>query len=121
MATSAVALVTPPDTFAVRLAIVRAACGGWNIKRAAEECGVDPESWRMWEKGRKPQNREAICRAIEARTGYAYDWLMAGGALAPTFGYKLNAAGEPLILAIVSDTPEPVQRELFGPELCAVP
>jgi hypothetical protein len=71
----------PLDTFGTRLAIVRQSMGGWNIKRAALECGLDPGSWGAWEKGASPQRREEIARKISDRTRFSYQWLMVGGAL----------------------------------------
>lgn len=65
------------DTFGARLALIRQE-QGWNIARAARECGLDGESWRLWEQGREPARRIDIARAIAARTGIDYLWLVHG-------------------------------------------
>lgn len=73
----------PTDTFAVRLAILRAALGGWNVKRAADACGINDQSWRNWEAGvSKPRDMEGVCRQIARSTGVNLAWLMLGGELA---------------------------------------
>lgn len=71
----------PEDTFAVRLAIVRAALGGLNIRAAAEYCTLSPENWRRWEKGQQPHDQSAVARQIAQATGFDYVWIMAGGPL----------------------------------------
>ncbi len=71
----------PRDTFAARLALVRAELGGSNMKRTAEMCGVNPESWRQWESGHKPRDYEAVCTKIANAVGCDYRWLMVGGPL----------------------------------------
>lgn len=72
----------PRDTFGARLALVRQTLGGWNVKRAADACGVDDQSWRNWEAGKgTPRDYEMVCRKIADATGCDYRWLMAGGPL----------------------------------------
>lgn len=72
----------PADDFAARLALVRQALGGWNVKRAADLCGIDDQSWRNWEAGKgKPRDYEAVCGKIAAATGVDRRWLQAGGPL----------------------------------------
>lgn len=72
----------PGDTFAVRLAIVRAEMG-WNYVQAGKATGIGPETWRLWEKReRHCTTMEATCRLIAAKTGFSYEWLMVGGSLA---------------------------------------
>lgn len=72
----------PRDTFGVRLAILRADLGGWNVKRAADACGINDQSWRTWEAGTaKPRDLEGVCRSIADATGVDYVWLMVGGPL----------------------------------------
>ncbi len=69
----------PQDTFASRLALVRQALGGWNIRRAATYCDISAESWRQWEKGvGHPRDYEDICAKISAATGCDLRWLKAG-------------------------------------------
>lgn len=72
----------PTDSFGTRLAILRQHLGGWNVKRAAEACGLDDQKWRNWEAGRsKPRDLEAIARQISDALGCDYVWLLAGGPL----------------------------------------
>ena len=75
----------PADTFAARLALIRQHLGGWNVKKAAELCGIDDGSWRNWEAGRgKPRDYENVCRKIADATGCDRKWLQAGGMLIMT-------------------------------------
>lgn len=70
----------PADTFGARLAQIRQHLGGWNVKRTAELCGIDDQTWRNWERGpSKPRDFEAICKQIADATGCNLDWLMRGG------------------------------------------
>lgn len=71
----------PLDTFGTRLAIVRQALGGWNVKKTAEHFGLDPGSWRNWEAGGSCRTREEVCRTISDASGISYEWLMVGGPL----------------------------------------
>ena len=72
----------PVDTFAARLALLRQHLGGWNVKRAADACGLDDQKWRNWEAGRtKPRDLEAVARQIADATGCDVRWLLAGGPL----------------------------------------
>lgn len=72
----------PEDTFPIRLAIVRAAMG-WNYDQAARATGVNSETWRLWEKGRRHcTTLDSTCRQIAGVTGLSYEWLMIGGTLA---------------------------------------
>lgn len=71
----------PSDTFGTRLAMLRQALGGWNVKRAATACKLDPQSWRNWEAGHGCRNMESVARQIADATGCDYTWLMAGGPL----------------------------------------
>lgn len=71
----------PRDTFPVRLAVVRAEMG-WNYDQAAAATGINSETWRLWEKGkRRCTDIESASRAIESSAGYSYEWLMVGGPL----------------------------------------
>ena len=71
----------PPDTFPIRLAIVRAMMG-WNYDQAARETGLNSETWRLWEKRKRRCNDiEAVSRRVAAVTGISYKWLMVGGPL----------------------------------------
>jgi hypothetical protein len=70
----------PEDTFGARLALIRQHLGGWNVKRAADFCGIDDQQWRNWESGRnRPRDYPVVCRRICSRTGVALSWLMMGG------------------------------------------
>jgi hypothetical protein len=53
---------------------------GWgNVAEAARECGLERESWRLWElTGREPRQLVTICMAIRTRTGVDLDWLLRG-------------------------------------------
>lgn len=73
----------PADTFPIRLAIVRADMG-WNYDQAQTATGINSETWRLWEKGKRHcTTMERTCRSIAAVTGFSYEWLMVGGRLAP--------------------------------------
>jgi transcriptional regulator with XRE-family HTH domain len=68
----------PKLTFSARLALVRHDMG-WNIKEAAVECDVRPQSWRGWEIERRlPHDIRQVCRKIATRTGVDYHWLLDG-------------------------------------------
>jgi transcriptional regulator with XRE-family HTH domain len=80
----------PPDAFRVRIAMVRA-MRGWNVKQAAEACGLSPENWRMWEKtGRRPQDYETVCRRIAEGSGFSKSWISSGGPLATSRCFALH-------------------------------
>lgn len=73
----------PAHDFGARLALVRQH-EGWNIREAARECGLDPESWRAWEtQGRKPRDFAAACQKVSERAGCSVIWLMTGQSPAP--------------------------------------
>jgi hypothetical protein len=69
------------DSFGARLALVRQYLGGWNVKRTAQRCGIDEQSWRNWEQGSKPRDLIAVCRQISDSTDVDYAWLALGGPL----------------------------------------
>lgn len=68
---------TPEDTFPARLALVRQRMG-WNVQRAADECALDDQSWRNWERGTKPRELDEVVRKIASATGCDPVWLMFG-------------------------------------------
>jgi transcriptional regulator with XRE-family HTH domain len=73
----------PVDSFGSRLALVRQHMG-WNLKEAAEMCGIAPESWRRWERdGRSPTRYLEVVRTIAEATGADYDWLLDGRRFPP--------------------------------------
>jgi hypothetical protein len=106
----------PKDTFGARLAIVRQALGGWNVKKAAELCGLDDQTWRNWEAGKNPpRDMEGVCRSIAKATGFSYEWLMVGGSLSAS-GYKSA------ILEALEGSSDEMQLEFsyFRPSLSVV-
>ena len=65
-------------TFGARLALVRWQMG-WNVKEAAEACGLKESNWRGWElDGRMPQKLNDVAGAIAMATGANKYWLMDG-------------------------------------------
>ncbi len=74
---------TPDDsTFGARLALVRQRMGWGNVKEAATECGLPPESWRTWERDNVvPRRVVEIAALIAEKTGCDYGWLLAGPSL----------------------------------------
>lgn len=72
----------PKDSFGVRLAMIRVELGGLNVKKAAEMCGLNDQSWRNWEAGSgSPRDYETVTAQIAAATGCDLHWLRAGGDL----------------------------------------
>jgi len=72
----------PTDSFRVRLAIVRAEMG-WNYDQAHRATGINSETWRLWEHGkRRCSDIERASHRIADATGYSYEWLMLGGQMA---------------------------------------
>ena len=65
------------DTFGARLALVRNAMG-WNMKEAADECGINQTSWGNWEQGVEPRGLAKAITKIVMRTGVDRDWLLWG-------------------------------------------
>ena len=66
------------DTFAARLALVRWR-KGWNIKEAANACGLPPATWRMWElDGSLPRDHISVAKKIALRAGCDFHWLLLG-------------------------------------------
>jgi hypothetical protein len=73
----------PEDTFGGRLAVLRQHFG-WNVKQAADHCGILGENWRRWEKtGSTPRGIYEIVDQIVKATGVDRTWLLAGGPLSP--------------------------------------
>ena len=65
-------------TFAARLALVRMRMG-WNMKEAARECGLNAQTWRLWEiDGITPRDQVKVAKQISTRTGCDYLWLLLG-------------------------------------------
>lgn len=71
----------PVDTFGARLALIRQRLGGWNVKKVAQFCGIDDQTWRNWEAGTSPRDYEEVCRQIANAVGCDRAWLKAGGPL----------------------------------------
>lgn len=85
--------IADDETFGARLALVRQR-KGWNIAEAARTCGVNGESWRLWEQGRSPSRLTTIAMAIASAAGCDYLWLVHGpqrGGMRPTTGYTPDA------------------------------
>jgi len=102
----------PRDTdFASRLALVRHHMG-WNVKQAAQECGVPPATWRLWEvDGALPRNLVTICMAIAARTGCDLDWLVYGpsrGGMTLTGRYGRQGR---VVATMRMSAPDPAERQ----------
>lgn len=71
--------IADDSTFGARLALIRQRMGWGNVKTAATECGLPPESWRHWERdGLEPRRLVTIALAIATRTGCDYLWLVHG-------------------------------------------
>jgi transcriptional regulator with XRE-family HTH domain len=66
--------------FAARLVLVRFRLR-WNVKQAAQECGLSATQWAAWENGSMPRRYVETCKAIASRTGVDYLWLSLGHAL----------------------------------------
>lgn len=67
------------STFGARLALIRQRMAWGNVREAATECGLPPESWRTWERdGVVPRRLVEIASTISERTGCDYGWLLAG-------------------------------------------
>jgi transcriptional regulator with XRE-family HTH domain len=64
--------------FAARLVLVRFRLR-WNVKQAAQECGLSATQWAAWENGSMPRRYVETCKAIASRTGVDYLWLLTGG------------------------------------------
>ncbi len=83
----------PDDTFAARLAQVRNHMG-WNVKEAAQECGLPPQSWRNWESGHSPRDLLEVAQRISDRTGAQLAWLVFGRDGRQVCSYLPSALGE---------------------------
>lgn len=94
----------PEDTFSSRLALVRNHLH-WNVKEAADACGINDQTWRNWEEGSLPRDITATARKIAAATGCDARWLILGG-------QKFSMMMRP-DLRLVPDPVEPLQCELF--------
>jgi DNA-binding XRE family transcriptional regulator len=103
----------PRDSFGVRLAMIRIELGGLNVKKAAEMCGINDQSWRNWEAGGStPRDYETITAKIAAATGCDLHWLRAGGDLRSRCSSANGQVGRHL--SVVPDPPaDPDQGELF--------
>lgn len=68
----------PDDsTFGARLALVRWKLQ-WNVKEAADACGLNDQSWRNWESGKLPRDIVTTARTIADITGCSEKWLVVG-------------------------------------------
>lgn len=69
--------VPDDSTFGARLALVRWRLG-WNVKEAADACGLNDQSWRNWESGKLPRDLLAVSAKIAGTTGCSEMWLVSG-------------------------------------------
>ena len=67
----------PADSFGSRLALVRNHLG-WNVKEAADACGLNDQSWRNWEAGKLPRDLIATAEKIASTTNCSMMWLVGG-------------------------------------------
>jgi hypothetical protein len=82
----------PADTFGARLAVMRQAMGGWNVKKVADHCGINDQVWRNWEAGIRPRDYVEVCRLIAERLDFEFEWVALGGPLDPASTGWLIAA-----------------------------
>lgn len=67
----------PEDSFGARLALIRQAMK-WNVKEAAEACGLNDQSWRNWEDGRRCRDLIAVAERIAKATDIDIAWIVMG-------------------------------------------
>lgn len=72
----------PADTFDHRLMLARSHAGRLTIGEAAMKCGLSPQNWSNWEKGKTPRDILDVIQAVSEGLGVDRDWLMYGGQLA---------------------------------------
>ena len=87
----------PDDTtFGARLALIRQRMQWGNVREAATECGIPPESWRTWERDNvTPRRVVDISTRIAQRTGCDLGWLIAGSAMAGRMEIATGASADP--------------------------
>ncbi|HEX5996274.1 MAG TPA: helix-turn-helix domain-containing protein [Jiangellales bacterium] len=104
------------STFAARLALVRMRMG-WNMKEAARECGLNAQTWRLWEiDGITPRDQVKVAKQISSRTGCDYLWLL----LDPDRGEGgegLNARYDPLAERVIATIGSPTNRTGSRPKV----
>jgi DNA-binding XRE family transcriptional regulator len=79
----------PEDSFGARLAQIRQTLG-WNVKIAAETCGLNDQSWRNWEDGKRCRDLLDVAAKIANATGCDRQWLLMGQNLKDTMGPDLE-------------------------------
>src|SRR5687768_8225624 len=84
--------VPDDSTFGARLALVRWRLG-WNVKEAADICGINDQSWRNWEGGGHPRDYIATCEKIATTTNCSMMWLVGGHQ-----NWKMLTASDLLVL-----------------------
>lgn len=102
----------PPSTFGSRLAQIRQA-KGWNVKQAADACGVPDQSWHNWEDGKSPRDLQAVAEKIAAAVPCHFVWLMTGIQTDRTSLYKCNTPSDLLVsspVELVSSREKPDAR-----------
>jgi len=78
---------------------------GWNVKRAAEACGLDASSWSNWERGSNmPRDLYAVVEKIAAATSCDATWLLAG--------VRTGSLLTPIPGVIEPELPFPITRDL---------
>lgn len=90
----------PEDSFGGRLALVRQAMR-WNVKEAADACGLNDQSWRNWEDGRKCRDLVAVAEHIHDATGVNLAWLVMGDGqvVSPSRWITTECEGQLVLLA----------------------
>jgi|SRR5882757_7944920 len=73
----------PQDTFGHRLLLARAEAGNLTLDVAATRCGLNPQNWSNWEKGKTPRDQVEVAEVVAEGLNIDRDWLLYGGPLAP--------------------------------------
>ncbi len=97
----------PDDSsFGARLVLIRQRMRWSNVAEAARACGLDRESWRLWEQGRTPSRLVTVAIAIATASKCDLDWLIRGRSVV---GVRLN---ERYPLTVADLVAEPVPAAL---------
>lgn len=91
----------PDDsTFGARLALIRQRMRWGNVREAATECGIPPESWRTWERDNvAPRRIVEMSTLIAQRTGCDLGWLIAGSAMVGRVEIATPAASDQKVVS----------------------
>lgn len=93
----------PKNTFGARLALIRQRYG-WNVKEAADACGLDAGSWHNWESGKSPRRFEEVTEQIAMESDSDLAWLR---------GLRGLDGLSPILMQVPARYPYVVQGELF--------